>query len=124
MPVPDLGRSAAVRLYEAARAGEFHMSEAAARGLADSCDRLAERIRQARADAAALTEVRGFPDLPSGHALTRGFAAKGQEYLDTLSAFEQTALCHKAAYLAAAALFREADAATGAALARTVADTA
>ncbi|MGW1740702.1 hypothetical protein ACWCPQ_18045 [Nocardia sp. NPDC001965] len=124
MSVPDLGQSAAVRLYEAARAGEFHMSEDAARGLAESCDRLAERLRRARADAAALTAVRGFPDLPSGHALTRGFAAKGREYLDTLSAFEQTALRHKAAYLAAAALLSEADAANSAALARTVADTA
>lgn len=124
MPVPDLGQSAAFRLYEAARAGEFHMSEEAARGLAESCDRLAERVRQAREGAAALTAVRGFPDLPSGQALTRGFAAKGQEYLDTLSAFEQTALRHKAAYLAAASLFLEADAANSAALARTVADTA
>ncbi|MET8795318.1 hypothetical protein ABZV91_02465 [Nocardia sp. NPDC004568] len=73
--------------------------------------------------AAALTDVRGFPELPSGRALTRGFAAKGQEYLDVLSAFEQAVLCHKAAYLAAAALFLEADAANSAALARTVANT-
>ncbi|WP_328390011.1 hypothetical protein [Nocardia sp. NBC_00416] len=124
MPVPDLGQQDAVRLYEAARAGEFHMPEDAARRLATSCDRLAERIRLARANAASLIEVRGFPDLASGRALARGFGAKGQEYLDALSAFEQTALRHKAAYLAAASLVAEADAANSAALARAVADPA
>jgi hypothetical protein len=124
MPVPELGQQVAVHLYEAARAGEFHISEDTAVRLAESCDRLAERIRLAWENAASLTEVRGFPDLPSGHALTRGFGAKGQEYLDILSAFEQTALRHKAAYLAAAALFAEADAANSTALTRAVADQA
>lgn len=122
MPVPELGQQAAITLYEAARAGEFQMTEDAARRLATACDRLVERILLARADAAGLTEVRGFPELPSGHALAGGFAAKGQEYLDTLRAFEQAALRHKAAYLAAAALVEEADEAVRAAVARTVAD--
>ncbi|MGW0178393.1 hypothetical protein [Nocardia sp. NPDC003345] len=139
MPVPDPDRqpatgddagandrygTAAAHLYEAARAGEFHMTEDAARLLAGSCDRLVERIRLARADAAGLPAVRGLPDLPSGHALARGFGAKGQEYLDTLGAFEQAALRHKAAYLAAASLFEEADAANRAALIPTVAEQA
>ncbi|MEU4316547.1 hypothetical protein [Nocardia sp. NPDC024068] len=140
MPVPDPDRQSAigvgdagairrygteaVRLYEAARAGEFHMAEDVARLLAGSCDRLVERVRLARDHAAALTSARGFPDLPSGHALARGFGAKGREYLDTLLAFEQAALRHKAAYLAAAALFEEADAANRAALIRTVAQSA
>lgn len=123
MPVPDLGQQAAIALYEAARAGEFHMTEEAARHLATSCDRLIERIRLVRTGAVVLTEVRGFPELPSGRALTIGFAAKGQEYLDILLAFEQAALRHKAAYLAAAALFEEADAAARAALSGAVADT-
>ncbi|MEU1985155.1 hypothetical protein [Nocardia sp. NPDC019395] len=123
MSVPDLGQQAGIELYQAAEAGEFRMSEEVARGLADSCDRLVERVREARTDAADLSQVRGFPDLPSGHALTRGFEAKGREYLDVLTAFEQAALRHKAAYLAAAALFQEADAANGAALAATLADT-
>ncbi|MFI5715085.1 hypothetical protein [Nocardia sp. NPDC051750] len=124
MSVPELGRQTGLGLYEAAKAGEFHMSEEVARGLADSCDRLVERVREARNNAAALTPVHGFPDLPSGRALTRGFDAKGREYLDVLDAFEQAALQHKAAYLAAAALFQEADAALAATLADTGRDTA
>ncbi|WP_280425016.1 hypothetical protein [Nocardia carnea] len=123
MSVPDLGQQAGIRLYAAARAGEFHMSADVARELAVSCDRLVERVRQARTGAANLTRVSGFPDLPSGRGLTAGFGAKGREYLEVLDAFEQAALRHKAAYLAAAALFGEADAANGAALAAAVADT-
>ncbi|NKY56128.1 hypothetical protein [Nocardia flavorosea] len=123
MSVPDLGQQAGIRLYESARGGEFHMSADAARELAASCDRLVERVRQARADAAALTRVSGFPDLPSGRALTAGFEAKGLEYLGMLDAFEQAALRHKAAYLAAGALFHEADAANAAALAAALAET-
>lgn len=138
MPVPDPDRqpatgddatvdrygTAAAHLYEAARAGEFHMTEDAARLLAASCDRLVERVRLTRANAADLPTVRGLPELPSGYALARGFGSKGQEYLDTLIAFEQAALRHKAAYLAAASLFEEADAANRAALIRTVAEQA
>ncbi|WP_280459544.1 hypothetical protein [Nocardia carnea] len=123
MSVPDLGQQAGIRLYESARAGEFHMSADAARELAASCDRLVERVQQARTGAADLTRVSGFPDLPSGRALTAGFDTKGRELFEILDAFEQATLRHKAAYLAAAALFDEADAANGAALAAALADT-
>lgn len=122
MSVPDLGQQAGIRLYEAARAGEFRMSDEVARALAASCDRLVEQLRAARDGAAGLTQVSGFPDLPSGRALTAGFSAKGRELLDVLTGFEQAALRHKAAYLAAAALFEAADAANGAALAAALAD--
>ncbi|MGI5221954.1 hypothetical protein [Nocardia sp. CA-290969] len=123
MSIPDLGQQAGIRLYEAARAGEFRMSEEVARELAASCDRLVERLQAARNGANGITQVSGFPVLPSGRALTAGFGAKGRELLDVLLAFEQAALRHKAAYLAAAALFEEADAANGAALATALADT-
>ncbi|WP_280399453.1 hypothetical protein [Nocardia carnea] len=123
MSIPDLGRQAGIRLHDAARAGEFRMSEEVARELAASCDRLVERLQAARNGAAELTQVAGFPELPSGRALTAGFSAKGRELLDVLTAFEQAALRHKAAYLAAAALFEEADAANAAALAAALADT-
>lgn len=123
MSVPDLGQQTGILLYEAARAGEFHMSADVARELAASCDRLVERVHQARTGAADLTRIAGFPDLPSGRALAAGFGAKGREYLGVLDAFEQVVLRHKAAYLAAAALFGEADAANSAALAAALADT-
>lgn len=123
MSLSNLGPQAGIRLYEAARAGEFHMSTEAARELAASCDRLVERLRLAETAAADLPRVSGFPDLPSGRALTAGFGAKGREYLDILAAFVQAALRHKAAYLAAAALYEEADAANSAALTAALADT-
>src|SRR5690606_21631830 len=86
MSVPDLGQQAGIRLYEAARAGEFHMSAYVARELASSCDRLVERVQQARTGAADLTRVTGFPDVPSGRALAAGIGAKGRQYLEVLDA--------------------------------------
>jgi hypothetical protein len=65
-----------------------------------------------------LTQVTGFPELPSGESLTRGFSAKGQECLDTLAAFQEAALRYKAAYLAAAKQFDDADQANSAAIQR------
>jgi hypothetical protein len=56
------------------------------------------------------------PPGTSRRALTKGFNAKGQEYVDTLKAFVQTALQYKAAYLAAGKQLTEADAANQAAI--------
>jgi hypothetical protein len=94
----------------------FEIGAAVARNLAAACDRLVDDLQRARATEPAITTVTGFADLPSGHGLARGFAGKGREFLDTLAAFQQTALMFKAAYLAAGKQFAEADAAGRAAI--------
>ncbi|MEU1985946.1 hypothetical protein [Nocardia sp. NPDC019395] len=123
MPVPDLGQSAARRLYTAATAGgpdSFTLAEDVALRLAAACDTLVADLEAARAGGrriAMTTGSGGFPDLPTGHALAAGFIGKGVEYLDTLTALQEAALRFKAAYLAAAGRLTEADLANRAALA-------
>ncbi len=121
MPIPDTGQRAARELYAAATssvpAPEFEIAEDTARNLAAACDRLVEELRAARDNGTGLAAVRGFGDLTSGQALTRGFSAKGDEFLDTVTSYQQTALLLKAAYLAAGRQFDEAEAANRAALA-------
>ncbi|WP_245910162.1 hypothetical protein [Nocardia amikacinitolerans] len=90
------------------------MSEQTALRLASACDALVDGLRQLRGT--DLSEVSGFPELPSGVALTRGFAAKGHEFADTLTLLQEAALRYKAGYLAAGQLVSEADAAQRAAL--------
>ncbi|WP_024801919.1 hypothetical protein [Nocardia sp. BMG51109] len=118
MGVPDTGQQAARELYAAATASggdAFEIDEDVARNLAAACDRLVDDLRQSlRTDQP--TAVTGFPDLPSGHGLARGFSAKGREFLDAVLAFQETALLFKAAYLAAGRHFEEAEAANRAAL--------
>ncbi|MFF0489578.1 hypothetical protein ACWDSJ_30205 [Nocardia sp. NPDC003482] len=119
MRVPDTGQQAARELYAAATdpgGAVFEIAEDVARNLAAACDRLVADLQHARRADQPVTEVGGFPNLPSGHALTRGFAAKGREFHDTITAFQQTALLFKAAYLAAGKHFDEAEAANRAAL--------
>ncbi|MBH0777108.1 hypothetical protein [Nocardia bovistercoris] len=103
-------------MYNAAAAGEFGMPEGAARRLAQACDTLVAGLRQARVAGAELTEVSGFAELPSGKALARGFGGKGAQYREALTGLQEAALRLKAGYLAAAALFEEADAANRAAM--------
>ncbi len=117
--VPDTGQQAARELYAAATGSggrAFEIAEDVARNLAAACDRLVEDLQKARATEHQLTTVTGFADLPSGHQLTRGFAGKGREYLDTVLSFQETALLFKAAYLAAGKHFAEAEAANRAAV--------
>ncbi|MGO4616759.1 hypothetical protein AB4305_10895 [Nocardia sp. 2YAB30] len=120
MAVPDTGQGTARKLYAAA-IGEgddepFALDTAVAENLAAACDKLVDDLHQAMADRHLVTDVTGFPNLPTGHGLTRGFADKGSQYLDTLAAFQETALLFKAAYLAAANRLAEAEAANQAAL--------
>ena len=118
MGVPDTGQQTARELYAAATDSTgrtFEMAADVADDLAAACDRLVEQLQQARR--IAPTTVTGFPDLPSGHGLARGFGAKGREFLDTIAAFQETALLFKAAYLAAGKHFAEAEAANRAAVA-------
>lgn len=120
VPIPETGQRAARELYAAATgtgSGVFRISEDTARNLAAACDRLVEDLAAARAGTDPLSSVRGFGELPSGRALARGFSAKGTEFADTLTSYQQTALLFKAAYLAAGRHFDEADAANRAALA-------
>jgi hypothetical protein len=114
--LPDKGQKDAQAAYAAAKAGTFVMPEDGAKRLAAQCDTLVDGLTDEILASVALTKVTGFPDLPSGRALTKGFNAKGQEYIDTLKAFVQTALQYKAAYLAAGKQFTEADAANQAAI--------
>ncbi|ONM47559.1 hypothetical protein [Nocardia donostiensis] len=119
MSVPDIGQSTARRLYAAATAGgdePFELAEDVASDLAAACDTLVGDLARARTEATTATEVSGFPDLPTGHALTAGFRDKGSEFLDTLTALQETALLFKAAYLAASKRFADADAANKAAI--------
>ncbi|MCP2278603.1 hypothetical protein APR09_004178 [Nocardia amikacinitolerans] len=109
---PEQARAAGV--FDAARTGELRMSEQTALRLASACDALVDGLRQLRGT--DLSEVSGFPELPSGVALTRGFAAKGHEFADTLTLLQEAALRYKAGYLAAGQLVSEADAAQRAAL--------
>lgn len=113
---PDEARGTEAGVYDAAAAGEFEMPEGAARRLGSACDALIEGLRQAGAAGAELTEVTGFAELPSGHALARGFGAKGAQYREVLAGLQEAALRLKAGYLAAASLFEEADAANRAAM--------
>ncbi|MGQ4596972.1 hypothetical protein [Nocardia sp. R6R-6] len=120
MAVPDTGQGMARKLYAAA-IGEggsepFELDTAVAENLAAACDKLVDELRHAMDGGQLATDVTGFPDLPTGHALTRGFADKGRQYLDTLAAFQETALLFKAAYLAAANRLADAEAANRAAL--------
>ncbi|MBF6331855.1 hypothetical protein [Nocardia transvalensis] len=116
MALPDKGQRAGQAMYEAAKAGEFRMPEEGALRLAAACDKLADGLYDEIAASSRLTRVTGFPDLPSGRALTQGFSNKGQEYMDTLAAFREAVLHYKAAYLAAGKKFNEADDANRAAI--------
>ncbi len=116
MALPDKGQANAQAAYAAAKAGTFVMPEDSARRLAAACDKLADGLEKEKAASDVLTRITGFPDLPSGHGLTQGFTAKGREYIETLTSFQEAALQYKAAYLCAGKLFEEADAANSAAL--------
>lgn len=122
MAIPDIGQAAARRLYASAVAGggdAFELAEDVAIRLAVACDALVDDLDRARAGGqviATLPGTAGFPDLPTGWALARGFGGKASEYLDTLTALQETALLYKAAYLAAGKKFTEADAANRAAV--------
>ncbi|WP_227997278.1 hypothetical protein [Nocardia australiensis] len=96
---------------------QFELAEDVAQNLAAACDKLVEDLQKAMATGHLVTSVTGFPDLPTGHDLTQGFRDKGSRYLDTVTAFQETALLYKAAYLAAGKKFEDADAANKAALA-------
>ncbi|WP_280402188.1 hypothetical protein [Nocardia carnea] len=123
MPVPDLGQGVARRLYAAATTGgaePFTLADDVALRLAAACDTLVADLEAARSGGRQLATapgLAGFPDLPTGHALAAGFAGKAADYLDTLTALQETALWFKAAYLAAAGRLTEADHANRAALA-------
>ncbi|MFI1465365.1 hypothetical protein [Nocardia carnea] len=123
MSLPELGQGVARRLYAAATAegtDSFTLTEDVAVRLAAACDALVADLEAARAGGrqlAAASGTAGFPDLPTGHALAAGFAGKAVEYLDTLTALQETALRFKAAYLAAGGRLAEADHANRAALA-------
>lgn len=123
MAVPDMGQGTARRLYASATAGgadSFALAEDVALRLARACDTLVADLEAARAGGEQITGTpgsAGFPDLPTGRALAAGFGGKAADYLDTLTALQETALCFKAAYLAAAGRFEEADLANRAALA-------
>jgi hypothetical protein len=120
MVVPDTGQQLARNLYAAATATggaeAFELAEDVAENLAAACDKLFEDLQRATTAGHLITDIAGFPDLPTGHGLTRGFAAKGREYLDTIMAFQETALLFKAAYLAAGRMFDDAEAANREAL--------
>ncbi|MFC9896767.1 hypothetical protein ACFVMC_24045 [Nocardia sp. NPDC127579] len=119
MAVPDIGQRRARELYAAATGPDgrrFELAPEVALNLAAACDKLIEDLRKAAADGDQLTGVTGFPELPSGQALAKGFGAKGREFLDTVTAFQEAALLFKAAYLAAGQRLSEADAANRAAL--------
>jgi hypothetical protein len=108
------------QLYAAATGdgGEpFVLAEDVADNLAAACDRLVDDLQKATATGHLVTEVTGFPNLPTGQGLTQGFGNKGTQYLDTVTALQETALLFKAAYLAAGKRFEDADAANKAALA-------
>ncbi|WP_433601096.1 hypothetical protein ACQPXH_04565 [Nocardia sp. CA-135953] len=120
MAVPDTGQRMARQLYAAATGtsgGEpFELAEDVAENLAAACDKLVEDLQKATATGHLVTEVSGFPDLPTGHGLAKGFGDKGTQFLDTVTAFQETALLYKAAYLAAGKRFEDAEAAHRAAL--------
>ncbi|CAM4372898.1 hypothetical protein NONI108955_23130 [Nocardia ninae] len=120
MAVPDTGQGTARQLYAAATGASgdrpFELATDVAENLAAACDQLVEDLHRAMATGQLVTEVTGFPNLPSGQGLTRGFSGKGRQYLDTLAAFQETALLFKAAYLAAGKKFADAEAAHKAAL--------
>ncbi|MFI9510709.1 hypothetical protein [Nocardia sp. NPDC052566] len=119
MTVPETGQTKARELYAAATATDgdepFRLSEDVADKLATACDKLVDDLQKARRTGHLATEVRGFPDLPTGNDLAAGFAGKGRQLLDTVTAFQQTALLYKAAYLAAGRRFADAEAANKAA---------
>ncbi|WP_039826998.1 hypothetical protein [Nocardia testacea] len=123
MSVPEVGQSTARRLYSAATAGgadSFTLAEDVALRLAQACDTLVADLEAARAGGHHIAEkpgTAGFPDLPTGQALATGFRGKAVQYLETLTALQETALCFKAAYLAAGGRLAEADLANRAALA-------
>ncbi|WP_327149402.1 hypothetical protein [Nocardia sp. NBC_01329] len=123
MSVPEVGQSTARRLYRAATAGgtdSFTLAEDVALRLAHACDTLVAELEAARLGGHRIAEAdgaTGFPDLPTGHALAAGFRGKAGQYLETLTALQEAALCFKAAYLAAAGKLTEADLANRAALA-------
>lgn len=120
MAVPDTGQRMARQLYAAATGGggePFVLAEDVAENLAVACDKLVDDLQKAMGTGHLVTDVAGFPNLPTGHGLTRGFDDKGRQYLDTVTALQETALLYKAAYLAAGKKFEDADAANKAALA-------
>ncbi|MQY24345.1 hypothetical protein [Nocardia macrotermitis] len=116
--LPDKGQKNAQAAFDAAKAGTFVIPVDSAKRLAASCDKLVLELESILVDAAILTRVTGFPELPSGRALAKGFSGKGQECMDTLASFQEAGLRYKAAYLAAGKQFTEADQANQAAIRR------
>ncbi len=120
MAVPDTGQRMARQLYAATTgtsSGEpFELAQDVAENLAAACDKLVDDLQRATATGHLVTAVSGFPNLPTGHGLAKGFGDKGSQFLDTVMAFQETALLYKAAYLAAGKRFEDADAANRAAL--------
>jgi hypothetical protein len=116
--LPDRGQRNAGAAFDAAKGGTFRMPVDSAERLAAACDKLVEGLQTALTEARSLTLVTGFPELGSGRALASGFGTKGQECMDTLAALQESALRYKAAYLAAAQQFTEADQANQAAIRR------
>jgi hypothetical protein len=120
MAVPDTGQRLARKLYAAATGADggeaFELAEDVAEKLAAACDKLVDDLQKATAAGHLVTDISGFPDLPTGHCLSKGFGAKGAQYLETMTAFQETALLFKAAYLAAGKMFDDAEAANRSAL--------
>ncbi|MBF6211974.1 hypothetical protein IU433_23715 [Nocardia puris] len=113
---PDQARDAGSGLYDAAAAGDFRMPEQTAQRLAAACDALIDGLGALRNSSAGLAHVTGFPELPSGVALTKGFAGKGTQFTEVVADLREAALRYKAGFLAAGRLVAEADAANRAAL--------
>ena len=113
--VPDTGQGLARGLYAAAvdgKGGErFELAPDVAVNLAAACDKLVEDLEAALAAGELASTVTGFPQLPTGRALSAGFADKGSQLRATVAAFQETALLFKAAYLAAGQRLAEAEAA-------------
>ncbi|WP_225726240.1 MULTISPECIES: hypothetical protein [unclassified Nocardia] len=118
--MPDTGQRRARELYAAAvdSTGNepLELAGDVAEKLAAACDKLVSDLQRAKATAHLVTDVRGFANLPTGHGLSAGFNAKGRQFLELLTAFQETALLYKAAYLAAAHQLCAADAANRVAL--------
>lgn len=112
----EVGQEEAKRMYAEALSGALIIDPQVARQCATHCEELAQTFRSQIDIVEDAVRQSGFGGFVSARELQTGFAGKGGEARDILSAYREAALRFQAAFLAAGQLFAEADAANNAAL--------
>ncbi|MCX4097450.1 hypothetical protein [Nocardia sp. alder85J] len=104
------------RFLQAARAGTVRFDPAAARRCAELYDQQADKLRGLQQQLDLVSGSQGFGGFTSAQQLQAGFGHKARDAADLLDEYIAAAYRMKQAFLLAAGLYDEADAANAAAL--------